>query len=343
MLLKSIGSLTVACVLAVGTSAVADSATPENSVLYSIDRGFEKIELAFAGLSGNAAVAHKYLSLAEERALEIDVLLGGEASAPFAFSPLLIEVAYAQSIGANATLRAHIELLVEDCSYALQEAVNILEKIADSASATTRTKLAIAIETTSQSISQRLEASVQATAETDVRPVVSKGISTAKSIERQARNMQVQADSEVQAEAEVSQDHTMEDNDDDSDKNSDTSIKVDIDTGLPLVDIKNVGGLNMNLETGDNTQKNDSGVISETKTQQDTETSSESKQEFQGQKQTSGTQGTLEVDFSSTVRTKTTVDGNTETNTGIQNDINSQVESNIQTDIQGSTVPNFLN
>lgn len=363
--LKTIGSLAAVCVITAGTHVVADSATPENTFLYALDRGFERAEIALASIGGRASAAQRHLIHADERATEIDVLLRGEASASLSLRELFIETAHAQSVSANAQLNTHVALLVDDCRDSLTKAVDILEEIADSASTKARAELATAIEMTSKSVSQRLEASVQITTETDVRPVVRKAIDTAKDVERKARRIQARVEGEVEAgvEAEARSENdgadtsvkgttTINSNtkgdtrsiiDVDTETAVETSAEVEID--VPAIEFDTNGGLDLNVGTrskrrgggGSTTTHTGTEAKSETNASATTESGEEDQRHSEDEENTGRNEDPQETDGSIDAEVRVDVEVEVESSTEIDIDTRSNIESQIDTNIQSDT------
>ena len=342
--LKTIGSLAAMCVIAVGTHAVVNGSTSENSFLYTLDRGFERAEIAFAKIGGKAYVAHKHLIHAEERATEIDALLRGEASASVSLRDVLIQTAYAQSVGANAQLSTRVQLLVDDCRDSLNKAVATLEEIADSASAKTRAELAIAIEMTSKNISQRLEAGMQASAEADIRPVVRRAVVAAKEAERKARTIQAQIEFETEASAEVNDEREKKDNSasvkentetkDDVEIDLNTDVDVEADTSIDSkLDINTQGGLNLNLNTS---SKRNSGGRATTEADANTEAESkiEASANADAREDAANENNSSSDSFDDTLNTEAETGVNVEADGNADIDSDSGAETHINTKVE---------
>ena len=103
-------AFSVVVVLGFGLAVAADSASP-GDLLYALDRQAENLQLSWAGLKGDEAMASKYLSLADERMEELDAITGDEQSAGWS----LIEAAHADT-------DEDVEMLLDDYEDAITKA-----------------------------------------------------------------------------------------------------------------------------------------------------------------------------------------------------------------------------
>ena len=120
-------SLVTAAVLIglVGIHSVADRATPQSPLLYSLDRAFERVELQFARLGGRASLASMHLAFAEERMEEIRVLLLSRGNESPLTKLFFIPKASAQEIDVDP-MDALIAELLKEYKASVQAATDIL-------------------------------------------------------------------------------------------------------------------------------------------------------------------------------------------------------------------------
>ncbi|MBD3363506.1 hypothetical protein GF362_07360 [Candidatus Dojkabacteria bacterium] len=119
-------TLIALCLIGLGTVGIAyasNEAKPGDA-LYFVDLGFEKVEVAIAGIKSEEAQGGKYLDLAEERISELESLLEDQESLA-----LIPSVYAAEDEDSDSVDLELINGLVENYNFNLAQAEEILEKM----------------------------------------------------------------------------------------------------------------------------------------------------------------------------------------------------------------------